>query len=173
MALQPPPENGDTVLERVGSSVNDPAQGAGGKVCYALFPLYPKLRLTARELIGLGLDLLPVVRSLLSDLERAELNVEVFFMQGGRYQRQLLSLGLEDPARVERFLSEAALPRYVGIVRFQLDDAALVDVVCDTTDIRRDYPRRAPVLAVFPFSSKHVAPFQEQLAPVAPWVLVV
>jgi hypothetical protein len=50
--LVPPAEpHGDTVLARVGPSMGDPADGAGGKVCYALFPLYPKLRLTACELI--------------------------------------------------------------------------------------------------------------------------
>lgn len=109
-------------------------------VCYALFPLYPKLRLTARELIGIGLDMMPIVRSLLSQEERQQLNAELFFMHGGDYQKQLLALGLDDPQRVERFVSEVSLPRYVGIVRFQLHDAALVDIVCDTTDIRRDYP---------------------------------
>jgi len=169
MQLKPPPDQyGDTVLERVGPRTGDPAQGAGGKICYALFPLYPKLRLTARELIGLGIDMLPVVRSILSVEERAMLNVEVFFIHGGRYQRHLLSGGLDEPKRVEQFLSGTALPRYVGIVRFQLDDGALVDIVCDTTDISRDYPRRAPVPAVFPFSGKHVDHFQKLLALMAP-----
>lgn len=88
------------------------------------------------------------------------------------FQKQLVALGLDDPKRIERFVSEIALPRYVGIVRFQLDDAALVDIVCDTTDIHREYPRRAPVLAVFPFSGKHVAPFQTALKPMSPWAIV-
>jgi hypothetical protein len=91
--------------------------------------------------------MMPVVRSTLGVEEREQLNVEVFFMHGGRYQSQLLSLGLEQPRRVEQFLSEVALSRHVGVIRFQLDDAALVDIVCDTTDIRRDYPRRAARLA--------------------------
>jgi hypothetical protein len=174
MQLKPPTDHhGDIVLERIGPRTGDPAEDAGGTVCYALFPLYPKLRLTARELIGLGLEMLPVVRSILSVQERAKLNVEVFFLHGGSYQRQLLSLGLEDPGRVEQFLSKCALSRYVGIVRFHLDDAALVDVICDTTDIRRDYPRRAPVLAVFPFAGKHVATFQQAMTLMAPWSMVV
>lgn len=114
-----------------------------------------------------------VVRSILTPEERAKLNVEVFFAHGGRYQRRLLSGGLDDPKRIETFLSGIALSRYVGIVRFQLDDGALVDIICDTTDIRRDYPRRAPVLAVFPFNGKHVEPFARILAPMAPWAMVV
>lgn len=130
-----------------------------------MFPLYPKLRLTARELIGIGLDMMPVVRLLLSQEERPQLNAEVFFLHGGDYQKQLLALGLDDPQRIERFVSEVSLPRYVGIVRFQLHDAALVDIVCDTTDIRRDYPRHAPVLAVFPFIGKQVASIQQAVAP--------
>jgi hypothetical protein len=174
MQLKPPPDpHGDTVLERLGPTTGDPAKGAGGKVCYALFPLYPKLRLSGRDLIGLGLDMLPVVRSVLTESERLLLNVEVFFAHGGRYQRDLLASGLEDPARVERFLSGTALSRYVGVVRFQLDDGALVDIICDTTDIRRDYPRRAPVLAVFPFAAKLVLTFTRALAPMAPWPTVV
>lgn len=174
MQLKPPPDpDSDTVLERVGPATGDPAAGAGGKVCYALFPLYPKLRLSGRDLIGLGLDMLPVVRSVLTEAERAVLNVEVFFTHGGRYQSRLLASGLEDPTRVERFLSGTSLSRYVGIVRFQLDDGALVDIICDTTDIRRDYPRRAPVLAVFPFAVKHVTTFTQALAPMAPWAMVV
>lgn len=174
MRLEPPErEGGDTRLQRIGPPNVDPAKGAGGNVCYALFPLYPKLRLTARDLVGLGLDMIPCVRGLLSADERATLNAEAFFMHGGRYQQQLLSLALGDAERVEQFLSGTALPRYVGVVRFQLADAALVDVICDTTDIRRDYPRRAPLLAVFPFSSKHVSPFRDLLAPMAPWAIVV
>lgn len=116
---------------------------------------------------------MPVVRLLLSQEERPQLNAEVFFMHGGDYQKQLLALGLDDPQRIERFVSEVSLPRYVGIVRFQLHDAALVDIVCDTTDIRRDYPRHAPVLAVFPFIGKQVASIQQAVAPMAPWAIIV
>ncbi len=174
MKINPPPDqHGDTVLERVGPRAGDPVRGAGGKICYALFPLYPKLRLTAPELIDLGLDMLPVVRSILSGEERARLNAELFFMHGGRYQQQLLSLGLPDPKRVERFLTGVALSRYVGIIRFQLDDAALVDIICDTTDINRDYPQRAPLLAVFPFLGKHVQTFEQLVSLMAPWAVVV
>ena len=174
MRLDPPSsEDHDTVLRRVGPRPIDPAESAGGKVCYAIFPLYPKLRLTARELIGLGLEMLPVVRSILNEAERTSLNAEVFFVHGGRYQAELLGLGLDEPSRIEQFVSGVALSRYVGIIRFQLDDAALVDVICDTTDIRRDHPRRAPVLAVFPFHSKHTEAFRRILETTAPWVIVV
>ena len=174
MRLAPPLDpHEDLALERVGPAASDPARGAGGTICYALFPLYPKLRLTARELIQLGTDMAPVVRSTLDAEERERLNVELFFVQGGRYQGQLLSLGLGAPARIERFVSEVALSRYVGVVRFQLDDAALVDIVCDTTDLRRDYPRRGPVLAVLPFVDAHVEVYRQLLAATAPWAQVV
>jgi len=77
MKLTPPADSqGDTVLERIGPATGDPAHSAGGKVCYALFPLYPKLRLTARELIGLGLDMLPVVRSVLTEAEPTRLRLK-------------------------------------------------------------------------------------------------
>jgi len=172
MQLGPSEPRGELVLERIGPTRSDPVRGAGGTICYALFPLYPKLRLTARELIELGLDMLPVVRGMLDAADRERLNAEVFFAQGGRYQGQLLTLGLEEPARVERFLSEIALSRYVGVVRFQLGDAALVDIVCDTTDIRRDHPPRGPVLAVLPFAGAHVEAYRRLLAS-APWVQIV
>ncbi len=165
--------NGELSLVRVGGAAEDPACEAGGKICYAIFPLYPKLRLTARELIRVGLEMLPIVRGLLSPEERDLLNVEVFFAQGGRYQRDILANGLGAAERIEAFLAGTMLSRYVGIIRFQLGDAALADVVCDTTDIRRDHPLRAPVLAVFPFSAKHVEPFRNFLEKLAPWIAVV
>jgi hypothetical protein len=40
-------------------------------------------------------------------------------------------------------------------------------------DIRRDDPRRAPVLAVFPFAAKLVPTFAQALAPMAAWAMVV
>jgi len=173
MKLEPPISGRDTMLARSGPAAGDPAHGAGGVVCHAVFPLYPKLRLTARELIGIGLDVMPAVRLLLNREEREQLNAEIFFIHGGDYQKQLMALGLDEPQRIERFVSEVSLPRYVGIVRFQLEDAALVDIVCDTTDIRRDHPRHAPVLAIFPFMGKQVAAFQSAVAPLAPWAMVI
>ena len=71
---------------------------------------------------------------------------------------------------MERLLLGAALSRYVDIVRFQLEAGAPVDIVCNTTGIRRDYPRRAPVLVVFPFAAKLVvATFAQALASMAQW----
>ena len=119
------------------------------------------------------IKIVKLVRSILSPEERLKLNAELFFMHGGRYQSQLLSLGLEDPTRVEQFVSGVALSRYVGIIRFQLDDAVLVDIVCDTTDISRDYPRRAPLLAVLPFIGEHIPTFSQMVSKMAPWALVI
>lgn len=171
MQLAPPSTAGhEPRLVRVPQRAPDPAGGAGGQIWYAMFPLYPKLRMTARELIGVGVETLPMVRHLLNADERERLNADIFFAHGSTYQRELMRLGVEDPRRVERFVSEVALSRYVGVVRFQLDDRALVDIVCDTTDIQREHPANASVLAVFPFASKHVAAFQSA---VMPWTIVV
>jgi hypothetical protein len=153
----------ELALYRAARRPEDPAKGAGGKIWFAIFPLYPKLRLSARDLIGAGLDLAPLVRSLLNEGEREELRVEFFFQHGSDYLRNLVIDGGPSAERLRAFVSTTALPRYVGIIRFQLGDAQLIDVICDTTDIRRDHPRHGLVLAIVPFVGKHVEPLRAWL----------
>lgn len=48
-----------------------------------------------------------------------------------------------------------------------------VDVVCDPTDLLRDVPMWAPVIAMLPASDAHVEALRDHCAREAPKVLVV
>jgi hypothetical protein len=160
----------EPILERVPFPGQDPVKAVHATVCYAVFPLYPKLRLTVRELIDLAGTVTPFFRVLLGT-EREKLRVDLRFALSGEYLRHLYGLGLP-PDRIERFTRAAALSRYVGVIRFFLEDNALADIVCDTTDISRDAPALAPVLALVPFNEKHVEPFKDYARQNVPWALV-
>lgn len=163
----------EIALERIAAPGVDPLANAGGIVCYAVLPLYPKLRLSAREMIGIAVELRSMVWTLLDQSEREQLNFETFFVQSGRYQSQLMRSGFGDVTRLEAFVRTVSLPRYVGVIRFQLGELMLLDVLCDTTDITRDCPRRSAVLAALPSMSSHVEPLRRAFASVgASWVIV-
>jgi hypothetical protein len=123
----------------------------------AIIPTYPKLRLTARGLLSVAGEFFPLVRMLVQPDDRDQLRVELRFMLGGDYLAELLSTGFDDPNRVADFVGGASLPRYVGIVRFCIDTDAVLDVVCDTTDIFRDVPKYGSVLTLFAFMTTYQA----------------
>lgn len=131
-------------------------------VWHAIFPLYPKLRLTARELIGAAGDVALLLRQLLGEESWKSVTVETWFDLNGRYLAELYELPIES-SRLNPFLKEVALPRYVGVIRFYLDDGLLLDVVCDTTDIGRSQPFGASVLAILPFVEAHREGFQKYI----------
>ncbi len=114
------------------------------QVWAAVVPLYPKLRLSATDLISFAGDLLPLVKTLLTPEERGALRVETRFEHGGRYLENLLRDARLSADR-SLALTVIPLPRYVGLIRF-LANEHVVEVVCDTTDIYRD--SRAPLLAI-------------------------
>ena len=114
----------------------------------AIVPLYPKLRLTAEELIAFGIDLSPVVRYLAKD---DGLRVDLQFMLGGEYLSQLRGRSM-DRGRIVQICTTLALSRYVGVIRWYRDDDWLLDAVYDTTDLRRGDVARPPLLALVPSS---------------------
>jgi hypothetical protein len=144
---EPCPESGDR------------SRGEPAVVFAAVVPLYPKLRLTARGLLNVAGEFFPLVRMLVHSRDRDQLRVDLRFMLSGDYLAELLSAGLEDQRRVADFVRGASLPRYVGVVRFYIDSGAVMDVVCDTTDIFRDAPKYGSFLALFAFTTA----YQEQL----------
>lgn len=125
----------------------------------AIVPLYPKLRLTPRGLLKVAAETFPLMRMLVGVEARDRLQVEMRFVLSGDYLGELLSAKLDDPVRAATFVREAALPRYVGVLRFFVDGGAIGDVVCDTTDIHRDWPKYGSILALVPFLAKYEAGF--------------
>jgi len=123
-------------------------------VRYALYPLYPKLRMTAPELVNLAAQISPIFRQLLGPKVAAKTRIQTWFTQNGDYLRNLYQLQPE-PVRLSEFVTRLRLSRYVGIARWYLDDKILADVVCDTTDINREHPRYGAVLGIFFMNAKH------------------
>lgn len=119
------------------------------RVHAAIVPLYPKLRLTARGLLAVAAVVFPLVRSMFpQDIDR--LRVDLWFQLSGGYARDVLSRGGEAAELIAAFVRETPLPRYVGVIRFHLDGEVLGDVVCDSTDIFRERPKYANILALVP-----------------------
>lgn len=126
----------------------------------AYAPLYPKLRMSATDLVLFASQLLPLVRCLASHAQRSELAVEIFFVLGGHYLREAHGLGLS-PERIEGLVSTLLLPRYVGVIRFAVGSKHFVDILCDPTDIPRTPPAWAPVLAFVPADPDSRASFSK------------
>lgn len=112
----------------------------------ALIPLYPKLRLTAEELIEFSFDLRPPI-CLLSESDM--LHVEPRFVLGGEYLRELQGKEL-DIERVVAISTQAVLSRYVGVLSWYVEDEWICDALYDTTDLRRDSKTHPPLIAIVP-----------------------
>jgi hypothetical protein len=151
------------ILKRVTAAGTDAAKDLQAHIYRALIPLYPKLRLTATELMNVAGELQPLFRRLVGPANHDKLSVETRFTLSGRYLREIYELGI-DPERVGTFVRSALLSRYVGVVRFFVDGKAVGDVICDTTDIGRPVPPNAPVIGLLAFNPDHVARFKEYAA---------
>lgn len=116
----------------------------------AIVPLYPKLRLSARGLLNIASEAYLAVRGYVGSERATELEVDLSFQLCGDYVRELYESGLPEVSPLIEFVTTVPLSRYVGIVRFFLGSEALVDVVCDTTDIDRSRPKFSGVLAFLP-----------------------
>ncbi len=124
----------------------------------AIVPLYPKLRLTAEELIGFAVDFSPVVRFLARDDE--SLRVESRFMLGGEYLRLLHGRPMERE-RIVHICTTLTLSRYVGVISWFRDETWVLDAVYDTTDLRRGDASRPPLLALVPSNTSWIAPLEQ------------
>lgn len=137
--------------------VHDPPIGArysfdpaAMRVYAAVVPLYPKLRLGARGLLGVAASMFDVVRAWVAPEIRARLSVNLRFVLAGDYASELLEARLDDSVRAAKLVRSLVLPRYVGMIRFFVDDGAIFDVLCDTTDIFRAKPKYGNVIRIIP-----------------------
>jgi hypothetical protein len=166
-------ETVDIQLKRVlVDDPNDAKLTANTRINYAVYPLYPKLRLTAPDLAELASEVGPLFRMLVGAERATGLTVEGWFSQNGTYLSDLYELNT-DPKRVETFVQQARLSRYVGVLRWFLDGEALADVVCDTTDIHRGATPYSPVLGIFFFNSRQVSAAEQAIGNLMPGALIV
>lgn len=103
----------------------------------ALVPLYPKIRMSAVALVAAAGEFLPFVRELAGEKDREDLYFEPAFALGGDYLREL-GRSLSDAHRLVALRKTALLSRYIGVLRFVIEDRWFMDLIVDTTDVRRD-----------------------------------
>lgn len=115
----------------------------------ALVPLYPKLRLTAEELVEFALNLLPTIVYLSGS---DNIYVEPRFCLGGDYLAGLQESPLET-RRLVALSTRLVLSRYVGVLRWYVGEDWICHIVYDTTDLRRDSRAHPPILALIPKDS--------------------
>lgn len=115
----------------------------------ALVPLYPKLRLTAEELVEFALDMLPPLFDLIGDHGAEHLYVEPRFDLGGNYVDAVYALPIATERKVA-IVTSMLLSRYVGILSWFLGNEWICDIIYDTTDLRRDMSSAPPILGIIP-----------------------
>ncbi|MFP2924331.1 hypothetical protein ACLESO_03760 [Pyxidicoccus sp. 3LG] len=120
------------------------------RIWAALIPLYPKLRLSATDLIVFSGSFIPMMKQMVPEERRDKLRVQFRFAQGGAYLRELFQQRRLTSERAAAFARQALLPRYVGVTEFWVESDWVADVLFDSTDIRRPAPAQPPILGVIP-----------------------
>lgn len=144
-------------------TVDDPTDGdftRDAQVEYAIYPLYPKLRLTAAELATVAAGLGPLFKHLVGSSLSDSITTEGSFLLNGEYLKELYSLG-GDAERIASMVKSTHFSRYLGVLRWYVNDEILADIVCDTTDIYRESDPYGSVLAVLLFDGRYVQPAKE------------
>jgi hypothetical protein len=102
----------------------------------AVVPVYPKIRLSVRNLLSLAEATAKPLEGSLRSVRGQRLSTEFFYSRSGEYLRGLG--GAVDSNRAVAGLMEVSLPRWCGVVRWYINETPLVDFVYDSTDILRD-----------------------------------
>ncbi len=126
----------------------------------AMVPVYPKIRLSAQDLIGFAGELLPFFRHIVGQDSRDKLLIDVRFCPAGEILPALSSPQIS-PSRFADFARNVLLSRYVGLITFSVADDWIAHIICDSTDMRRDTPGSAPLLAVIPKFEQHMTAIRQ------------
>lgn len=134
----------------------------------AMVPLYPKIRLSAQDLVGFAGELQPMFREIVGPESREKLNIDLQFCLAGECLETLCKS--EIPAdRYAQFAQRVVLSRYVGLITYYVEDQLLAYIICDSTDMHRSAPATAPLLAIVPKYCEHI----ESLAKYQPDALII
>jgi hypothetical protein len=145
-----------TLRRVIADDPKDEAFTRNAQVSYAIYPLYPKLRMSAADLTTVAAQVSPIFRVFLGGDLAENVHVQTWFALNGDYLRNLFQLQ-PDSARLTRFVTRLRPSRYVGIARYFLGDEVLADVICDTTDIHREDRPYSSVIGVFFMNAKHAS----------------
>lgn len=126
----------------------------------AMVPLYPKIRLSAQDLVGFAGELLPMFRAIVGPASRDRLRIDLRFCLAGDCLEFLYKSTLP-AARLAAFSREAVLSRYVGLITFFVEDQVVAYILCDSTDMHRAAPSAAPLLAIIPQYEEHIEVLQK------------
>lgn len=119
----------------------------------AIYPLYHKIRLTAKDLIKLAEHLVPFIKKTMRHAKNEttdDLRIDTYFSLNGQYLQDLFSFDLPS-TQLAAFLLDVRLSRYVGIIRASIGKSRWIDFICDTTDMLRDVPKFSPIIAIIPY----------------------
>lgn len=128
----------------------------------AMVPLYPKIRLSAQDLVGFAGELLPMFRVIVGPASRDQLNIDLRFCLAGDCL-ELLYKSLIPAARFAIFARQAVLSRYIGLITYLVADQVVAYIICDSTDMHRAAPSTAPLLAIIPQYEEHIEVLQQYL----------
>lgn len=121
----------------------------------AMVPLYPKIRLSAQDLVAFAGELLPMFREIVGPDSRDDLNFDLRFCLAGDCL-ELLYKSRVPARRFAAFARKAVLSRYVGLITYCVTDQVVAYIICDSTDMYRGAPAAAPLLAIFPQYEEHI-----------------
>lgn len=128
----------------------------------AMVPLYPKIRLSAQDLVGFAGELLPMFRTIVGAASRDQLNIDLRFCLAGECLEYLYKSQIP-PTRYAAFAREAVLSRYVGLITYFVETQVVAYIICDSTDMHRGAPAVAPLLAIIPQYEEHVEVLRQYL----------
>ena len=121
----------------------------------SMVPLYPKIRLSAQDLVGFAGELLPMFRVIVGPGARDNLNIDLRFSLAGDCL-EILYLSNIPADRFASFARQAILSRYVGLITYYVADQIVAYIICDSTDMHRGAPAAAPLLAIIPQYVEHI-----------------
>ena len=104
-------------------------------VTHALAPLYPKIQLPVRDLIGIAYELGWVLEAIVAE-DAPSLQVDLKYERSGEYLGHL-SGTLGTPGA--EFLRQVLLPRWCAVVRWYVGNTRFADFVFDTTEVRGQF----------------------------------
>lgn len=128
----------------------------------AMVPLYPKIRLSAQDLVAFAGELLPMFRTIVGPESRDQLNIDLRFCLAGECLEYLYKSHVPS-ARFAAFARQAVLSRYVGLITYLVADQVVAYIICDSTDMHRGAPATAPLLAIIPQYEEHVEVLRQYL----------
>jgi len=112
----------------------------------AIFPLYPKIRTSAKELREIAAQSFPQVLKTFNN-EADNLSLKLSFSRCGDYLKKLYQSTERTSNKID-FIKKCSLSRYIGIVSWYYRDNHILDLLWDTTDTLREDQTHQHILGI-------------------------